>query len=57
VQCADSGVPEREKLGLTSMSDLCEAATEEDMSDPSMRLQNTLRLLCTTAKTPSHVED
>jgi hypothetical protein len=33
------------------MSDLCENATEEDLEDSSMRLQNTLRLLCTTAQT------
>jgi hypothetical protein len=48
--CADSGIPEKEKLVLASILDLCENATEEELEDPSMRLQNALRLLCTTAK-------
>ena len=48
--CADFGVPKREKLGLRSMADLCENATEEDVEDPTMQLQNTLLLLCTTAR-------
>ena len=50
VVCAEPGVPKGEELVLRSMADLCENATEEDVEDPTMQLQNTLLLLCTTAR-------